>query len=72
VDLARGALFVARAQVPPRIATGPRIGVAYAGAWADRPLRFWWADHPAVSRTPPPAAGPRPARTPGRPARRPA
>jgi DNA-3-methyladenine glycosylase len=49
-DLARGALFVAAAQVAPRIARGPRIGVAYAGAWAARPLRFWWRDHPAVSR----------------------
>jgi len=50
-DLARGALFIAAALAPPRIATGPRIGVAYAGAWADKPLRFWWRDHPAVSRT---------------------
>jgi DNA-3-methyladenine glycosylase len=49
-DLARGELFVAAALVPPRIARGPRIGVAYAGAWATRPLRFWWRDHPAVSK----------------------
>jgi DNA-3-methyladenine glycosylase len=49
-DLARGPLFIAAALVPPRIARGPRIGVAYAGAWADRPLRFWWRDHAAVSR----------------------
>lgn len=49
-DLARGALYVARYRRPPRIARGPRIGVAYAGAWADRPLRFWWPDHPSVSR----------------------
>jgi DNA-3-methyladenine glycosylase len=50
-DLARGALFVARVPgAPPTIATGPRIGVDYAGAWAARPLRFWWRDHPAVSR----------------------
>jgi DNA-3-methyladenine glycosylase len=62
-DLARGALFVARAPVePPPIATGPRIGVDYAGAWARRPWRFWWRDHPAVSRyreaSPAGAAGP--------------
>ncbi len=50
-DLARGPLFVAEAPTAPRIARGPRIGVAYAGAWADKPLRFWWRDHPAVSRT---------------------
>jgi len=57
-DLTRGDLFVAAisraAQV--RIARGPRVGVAYAGAWANRPLRFWWRDHPAVSRA---AAAPR-------------
>jgi DNA-3-methyladenine glycosylase len=57
-DLAHGDLFVAAAAPArtPRIARGPRIGVAYAGAWASRPLRFWWRDHPAVSR---PAAAPR-------------
>jgi len=48
-DLARGALFIARAETPPAIAVGPRIGVAFAGAWAARPLRFWWKDHPSVS-----------------------
>jgi DNA-3-methyladenine glycosylase len=49
-DLAHGDLFVAAALAPPRIATGPRIGVDYAGAWARRSLRFWWRDHAAVSR----------------------
>ncbi|MBA3457114.1 MAG: DNA-3-methyladenine glycosylase [Deltaproteobacteria bacterium] len=48
-DLARGALFIASAQTPPAVSTGPRIGVAFAGAWAERPLRFWWRDHPSVS-----------------------
>jgi DNA-3-methyladenine glycosylase len=58
-DLARGDLFVAAALVPPRVARGPRIGVGYAGAWANKPLRFWWRDHAAVSRTPTaPAARP--------------
>ncbi len=33
-----------------RIARGPRIGVDYAGTCAARPWRFWWRDHPAVSR----------------------
>ncbi|MDQ2674992.1 MAG: DNA-3-methyladenine glycosylase [Chloroflexota bacterium] len=28
----------------PRIVRGPRVGVGYAGAWADRPLRYWIAD----------------------------
>jgi DNA-3-methyladenine glycosylase len=34
----------------PRISRGPRIGVAYAGAWASKPLRFWITDDPHVSR----------------------
>lgn len=49
-DLARGALYVAAHARPPKLARGPRVGVAYAGEWAKQPLRFWWADHPAVSR----------------------
>ncbi|MDX2087820.1 MAG: DNA-3-methyladenine glycosylase [Kofleriaceae bacterium] len=50
-DLARGALFVARGrEAPPDgIERGPRIGVDYAGAWAHKPLRFWWRGHPSVS-----------------------
>jgi DNA-3-methyladenine glycosylase len=56
LDLAHGPLFVARLTEPPQIARGPRIGVDYAGAWAAKPLRFWWRDHPSVS-------GPRAART---------
>jgi DNA-3-methyladenine glycosylase len=66
-DLARGDLFVAAALVPPRVAHGPRVGIAYAGAWVDKPFRFWWRDHPSVSR-PPKTAGtsPRP-RAPRRP-----
>jgi len=56
-DLSRGALFVARAPGggAPAIAIGPRIGVDYAGEWAARPLRYWWRDHPAVSRAGDPA-----------------
>lgn len=48
-------LFVAAwREVPPaRIARGPRVGVAYAGAWARRKLRFAIAGEPAVSRPPP-------------------
>lgn len=34
----------------PPIVSGPRIGVAYAGPWAARPMRFWIADDPHVSR----------------------
>ena len=36
---------------PAGIASGPRIGVAYAGDdWGARPWRFWVAGHPSVSR----------------------
>jgi len=34
----------------PEVRSGPRVGVAYAGAWATRPLRHWIADDPHVSR----------------------
>ena len=34
----------------PAVHRGPRVGVAYAGPWAVRPLRFWIADDPHVSR----------------------
>jgi DNA-3-methyladenine glycosylase len=32
------------------IASGPRVGIDYAGSWARRPWRFWIRDHPCVSR----------------------
>ncbi|MGZ8563616.1 MAG: DNA-3-methyladenine glycosylase [Candidatus Limnocylindria bacterium] len=34
----------------PEARSGPRVGVDYAGAWADRPLRHWIANDPHVSR----------------------
>lgn len=43
-------LFVADGRRPGAIATGPRVGVDYAGGWAARPLRFWIEGHPAVSK----------------------
>jgi DNA-3-methyladenine glycosylase len=49
-DLGEGELYIARHLAPPSLRKGPRIGVGYAGAWARRQLRFWWPDHPAVSR----------------------
>ena len=51
-DLSRGDLYVAKGEMPPAIAKGPRIGVDYAGEWAKRPWRFWWKDHRAVSGSP--------------------
>ncbi len=48
------ALFIeavrGRALPAARIQAGPRIGVAYAGAWARRPLRFFLRGSPHVSR----------------------
>jgi DNA-3-methyladenine glycosylase len=34
-----------------RIVIGPRVGVAYAADWADRPWRFSIEGHPSVSRS---------------------
>ena len=51
LDLVLGAVRVEPRTGPaPRISLGPRVGVAYAGAWAARPLRFWITDDPHVSR----------------------
>jgi DNA-3-methyladenine glycosylase len=35
---------------PKRVARGPRVNVDYAGRWAEKPWRFWIADHPSVSK----------------------
>ncbi len=54
-DLVDGSiLFVehmrSRALPSAKIAVGPRVGVHYAGDWAHRPLRYWMAGNPHVSR----------------------
>ena len=50
-DLLTGPVSVEpRAGPMPHILSGPRIGVAYAGPWAARPMRFWIADDAHVSR----------------------
>ncbi|GAC1553775.1 MAG: DNA-3-methyladenine glycosylase [Myxococcales bacterium] len=58
---ADGSLFIAPrpGTPPPHLWAGPRIGVDYAGGWADEPLRFCDADSAFVSRPLPP----RPARS---------
>jgi DNA-3-methyladenine glycosylase len=39
--------------VPARaVASGPRVGIDYAGEWADRPWRFWIRGNPFVSKRP--------------------
>ncbi|WP_428266612.1 DNA-3-methyladenine glycosylase [Haliangium sp.] len=55
LDLARDErLYLAPGRAVPaaEVAVGPRVGIDYAGDWAAAPLRFWVADHPAVSRPP--------------------
>ena len=42
--------IVARPGPIPPMHSGPRVGVEYAGPWAARPMRFWIADDPHVSR----------------------
>lgn len=52
-DLTAGELVFAEPDGPPGrfgITSGPRVGVAYAGEWAARPLRFWVEGNPYVSR----------------------
>lgn len=51
-DLVTGErLYIERGRriAPARITTTPRVGVAYAGEWAARPLRFYVAGNPHVS-----------------------
>ncbi len=51
VDLLDGPVWVEpRLGSAPRMSRGPRIGVAYAGPWAGRPLRYWITDDAHVSR----------------------
>ena len=52
LDLTASELGVEDAPAVPDAAVrmGPRIGVAYAGAWADKPFRVWLAESPHASR----------------------
>ncbi len=43
-------LFAVGERPPKRLARAPRVGVAYAGAWARRLLRFYEEGSPHVSR----------------------
>ena len=54
LDLRSPPLYLIDAKpVPPRRREeGPRVGVDYAGDWAQAPLRFWEKDNPHVSRVP--------------------
>lgn len=44
------ALWLEPGPAPQRVAVTPRVGVEYAGAWKDAPLRFFDAESPFVSR----------------------
>ncbi|HTQ41183.1 MAG TPA: DNA-3-methyladenine glycosylase [Polyangiaceae bacterium] len=56
-DLTAAPLWVAARDRRPRIAVTPRVGVAYAGEWADQPWRFMDAKSRCVSRPPKSAIG---------------
>jgi DNA-3-methyladenine glycosylase len=56
-DLTDVGLFVSARAGKVKIARGPRVGVAYAGAVAEKPWRFYDAGSPYVSRPPKSAIG---------------
>jgi DNA-3-methyladenine glycosylase len=52
-DLLDSRVWIERGDRPvsaDAIARGPRIGIAYAGEWAEKPWRFWLRGNPFVSR----------------------
>src|SRR5262245_9463578 len=49
-ELAPPELWLEAGQAVGAIASGPRIGVDYAGEWAARPWRFWIPGNRSVSR----------------------
>jgi DNA-3-methyladenine glycosylase len=56
-DLTRPPLFLCGRRGRPDITATPRVGVAYAGAWADEPWRFHETSSRHVSRPPRRAIG---------------
>lgn len=57
-DLVRGdRIFLAARERRPKIGVSARVGVGYAGWWADRPWRFFDAESRHVSRPPASAIG---------------
>jgi DNA-3-methyladenine glycosylase len=51
IDLCEEPLFLTEGEAG-RVLRSPRVGVDYAGAWAQRPWRFFEADNAYVSRLP--------------------
>jgi DNA-3-methyladenine glycosylase len=60
-DLTKPPVYVSARLKRPRVAVTARVGVGYAGEWADRPWRFLDRDSAYVSKPPKSAIG-RPAR----------
>jgi DNA-3-methyladenine glycosylase len=56
-DLVGGRIFVAARTSRPRIAVTARVGVGYAGDWADKPWRFFDASSTHVSKPSPRTIG---------------
>jgi DNA-3-methyladenine glycosylase len=56
-DLTAPPVYLCPRDRRPRILVTPRVGVAYAGHWADRPWRFLDARSAHVSRPPKKAIG---------------
>jgi DNA-3-methyladenine glycosylase len=52
LDLQVSPLYLIKGEAVPeeRVVRGPRIGVEYAGAWADEPFRLWVKDSRHVSK----------------------
>jgi DNA-3-methyladenine glycosylase len=66
VDLTGNRIFLLERDRRPRITVTARVGVAYAGDWADRPYRFYDASSKHVSRPSPKQIG-RPTNSKARP-----
>lgn len=49
-DLLDGPVSIGHGSSAASVSWGPRIGVGYAGEWAERPLRAWITTDPHVSR----------------------
>jgi DNA-3-methyladenine glycosylase len=56
-DLTEPPLYLCARRGRPRVVVTARVGVAYAGAWADRPWRFYDGGSRHVSRPPKSAIG---------------
>jgi DNA-3-methyladenine glycosylase len=56
-DLTEPPLYLCPRSKRPRVAVTARVGVAYAGEWADRPWRFFDAESAHVSKPPKSAIG---------------